>query len=58
MPRPRAHAPNKRGGKPAGQDTSGYRVASFSLAHHRDLSVFVMINDLFPGMKPMITAQS
>ena len=26
MPRPRAHAPNKQGGKPAGQDTSGYNV--------------------------------
>ena len=25
MPRPRAHAPNKQGGKPAGQDTSSYR---------------------------------
>ena len=24
MPRPRAHAPNKQGGKPAGQDTSSY----------------------------------
>ena len=24
MPRPRAHAPSKQGGKPAGQDTSGY----------------------------------
>ena len=26
MPRPRAHAPNKQGGKPAGQDTSGYKI--------------------------------
>ena len=26
MPRPRAHAPNKQGGKPAGQDTSSYIV--------------------------------
>ena len=24
MPRPRAHAPNKQGSKPAGQDTSSY----------------------------------
>ena len=24
MPRPRARAPNKQGGKPAGQDTSSY----------------------------------
>ena len=24
IPRPRAHAPNKQGGKPAGQDTSSY----------------------------------
>ena len=24
MPRPRAHAPNKQGGKPAGQETSSY----------------------------------
>ena len=29
MPRPRAHAPNKQGGKPAGQDTSSYsRISS------------------------------
>ena len=26
MPRPRAHAPNKQGGKPAGQDTSRYKA--------------------------------
>ena len=26
MPRPRAHAPNKQGGKPTGQDTSGYNM--------------------------------
>ena len=33
-------------------------VASFPLAHHRYLSFCMMINDLFPGMKPMIMAQS
>ena len=27
IPRPRAHAPNKQGGKPAGQDTSSYAEA-------------------------------
>ena len=28
IPRPRAHAPNKQGGKPAGQDTSSYNDRS------------------------------
>ena len=27
MPRPRAHARNKQGGKPAGQDTSSYSLS-------------------------------
>ena len=26
MPRPRAHAPNKQGGRPVGQDTSSYTL--------------------------------
>ena len=30
MPRPRAHAPNKQGGKPAGQNTSSYMHRSES----------------------------
>ena len=35
MPRPRAHAPNKQEGKPAGQDTSGYMAPqNVSLALH------------------------
>ena len=35
MPRPRAHAPNKQGGKPAGQDTSSYMAPqNVSLALH------------------------
>ena len=35
MPRPRAHAPHKQGGKPAGQDTSSYMAAqNVSLALH------------------------
>ena len=29
IPRPRAHAPNKQGGKPAGQDTSSYKQNKF-----------------------------
>ena len=35
MPRPHAHAPNKQGGKPAGQDTSRYMAPqNVSLALH------------------------
>ena len=35
MPRPRAHAPNTQGGKPAGQDTSSYMAPqNVSLALH------------------------
>ena len=35
MPRPRAHAPNKQGGKPAGQNTSGYMAPqNVSLSLH------------------------
>ena len=35
MLRPGAHAPNKQGGKPAGQDTSGYMAPqNVSLALH------------------------
>ena len=35
IPRPRAHAPNKQGGKPAGQDTSSYMAPqNVSLALH------------------------
>ena len=33
MPRPRAHAPNTQGGKPAGQDTSSYNLHSEDLSH-------------------------
>ena len=33
MPRPRAHAPNTQGGKPAGQDTSSYNMHSEDLSH-------------------------
>ena len=33
MPRPRAHAPNTQGGKPAGQDTSSYNLHSEDLFH-------------------------
>ena len=32
MPRPRAHAPNKQGGKPAGQDTSSYNQMAVKIA--------------------------
>ena len=32
MPRPRAHAPNKQGGKPAGQDKCCYTGAALDMA--------------------------
>ena len=45
IPRPRAHAPNKQGGKPAGQDTSSYMASqNVSLALHFNNNYNYLVN--------------
>ena len=44
MPRPNAHAPNKQGGKPAGQDTSSYM--------HNN-SKHLNVNSCMVGVEPL-----